>query len=109
MLGTVIAGKSTYSNLACIALTLFYLNACCDEAKVPRYIRQLQSRDTSVRNDAALALGNCGSPEADKAVPYLARLIYDPNVGVQSSAAYALRKIDTPEARRVLDKATKRK
>lgn len=69
----------------------------------------LYSNSAHDRNEAALALAKCGSPEVDRAVGRLAQLIYDENIGVQSSAAYALRKIDNPEARRALDRATKKR
>ena len=80
------------------------LCSCCDHESIGKNIRALGSGVVSERNKAALALASCGE-DAKDAVPMLARLIYDPNVGVQSSAAYALRKIDTEEAQAVLERA----
>ena len=85
------------------------LVGCCDEARVPKELKQLYSGHAKDRSEAALQLGRCGSPLADRAVPRLSELIYDPNVGVQSAAAYALRKIDTPAARSVLERARKKR
>ncbi len=92
-----------------VLLTHFALVGCCNDKEVPNYIKQLRSPDPKIRNNAALELGSCGSPKADRAVPDLIRLLYDPNVGVQSSAAYALRRIATPEAEKALERATNKK
>lgn len=77
---------------------------CCDKEKVPALTSALYSSVAKERNDAALSLARCGESASD-AVPRLAALLYDSNVGVQSSAAYALRKIDTTSARRSLASA----
>jgi HEAT repeat protein len=82
--------------------------ACCRQEEIPREIEKLYSSQASARNEGALALARCGS-RAEKAVPRLAALLYDENVGVQSSAAYALRKIDTKRAREVLERAEARR
>ena len=78
--------------------------ACCDDRAIPKMSHELYSSDASTRNTAALGLARCGD-RAKSAVPRLAALLYDPNVGVQSSASYALRKIDTREARRAIEDA----
>lgn len=89
-----------------ILVLLFVFTGCKDRsAEVPGLIRQLNSSQAKVRNQAALSLGHIGSPDADRAAIYLIKLLYDENVGVQSSAAYALRRIDTPEARAALERA----
>lgn len=77
---------------------------CCDKAAVPKEISKLYSEKAQDRNAAALALAGCGSL-AESAVPRLAQLLYDNNVGVQSSAAYALRKINSPAAARAIESA----
>ena len=87
---------------------LVLLSGCCDSDAIPEYIRQLSHSDAKIRNDAALEIAACGSTAKD-AVPYLAPLIYDENVGVQSSAAYALRRIDTKQSKAVLERAEKRR
>ena len=91
-----------------ILLTLSITCGCCDKSNIDSNIVNLGSRKAAIRNEAALALARCGSA-ADRAVPRLASLIYDQNVGVQSSAAYALRKIDTPAAREVLMSAERKR
>lgn len=89
-----------------ILIFLFFLLGCCKKEEVPALTSKLYSTEARDRNDAALALARCGS-YAERAVPRLAELIYDDNVGVQSAAAYALRKIDTPLARSVMERADK--
>jgi HEAT repeat protein len=83
-------------------VAIAFLSSCCDEASIPRFRSNLQSKLPGDRNDAALQLARCGSA-ANAAVPRLAQLLYDENKGVQSSAAYALRKIDSAEARKALE------
>lgn len=87
--------------LGCICILT--LTGCCDSERIPGYIRNLNSSSASERNEAALKLARCGG-KAERAVPTLAQLLYDDNVGVQSAAAYALRKIDTPSARRIMER-----
>jgi len=89
-----------------LLILIFSISSCCNSEKIPANIKALYSSSSNEKNNAALALASCGSKAAN-AVPRLAELIYDPNVGIQSSAAYALRKIDTPRAREVLDRAEK--
>jgi HEAT repeat protein len=88
----------------CFLFLLLTLPGCTDPKKVPIYIQQLRSSNSSERNKAALELGYIGSPKANSAVPYLIQLLEDDNPGVQSSAAFALRKIGTPEANAALDR-----
>jgi HEAT repeat protein len=88
--------------------SILALSACCDSKSLPVAMQNLYSAQPSERNEAALELARCGA-DAERAVPRLAQLLYDPNVGVQSAAAYALRKIDTESARNVLDQAMARK
>ncbi len=76
------------------------------ETAVPKLERQLQNKETSVRNQAALKLASYGAA-AQPAVPALTRLLKDPNGGVRSSAAYALRAIGTPEAEKALESYVK--
>ena len=101
--------KYRISPLFGIFILLLSLAGCCDESQVSANLKKLYSRSPSDRNDAALALARCDTPESHKAVRRLGDLLYDSNVGVQSSAAYALRKIDTPEARQILEKAVARR
>ena len=89
-------------------LVLLTVVGCCDQDKIPTLTRTLYSPVAKERNDAALELARCGSA-ADGAVPILAQLLYDDNVGVQSASAYALRQIATPRAKRVLQEAIDRK
>lgn len=77
---------------------------CCNEEKIPAYNNDLYSDASQIRNEAALQLARCGE-RAEIAVPKLAQMLYDSNVGVQSSAAYALRKIDSQSARQALASA----
>jgi HEAT repeat protein len=79
------------------------LCSCCNQNDVPALIEKLNSSKARDQSQAALDLASCGS-KASKAVPKLAELLYDENVGVQSSASYALRKIDTPEARAIMER-----
>ena len=91
-----------------ITVTLLFLPGCCDKSRISENINALYSPDARVRNQATLDLANCGS-DAARAVPRLAELLYDPNVGVQSGAAFALNKIDTQEARDIMDRAMQAK
>lgn len=91
------------SALLILALVLFS-TACCDEQALPRAIERLQSESASEQNKALHVVGRCGA-RAERAVPQIAQLMYDKNVGVASSAAYALRRIDTPAARAALKAA----
>ena len=77
---------------------------CCDEKGLPQALRNLHSEKASERNKALLLIGKCGE-RVDSAVPRIAQLMYDENVGVASSAAYALRSIDTKSARAALKAA----
>jgi HEAT repeat protein len=79
------------------------LGGCCRDEDIPRNVAKLNSAVAKDRNQAALKLARCGA-KADQAVPLLAQLLYDDNVGVQSAAAYALRKIDTPRARKIMER-----
>ncbi len=89
-----------------VALALSVLQGCTDpKVEVPKLMRELQSRDSAVVAQAALALGRIGPPYANKAEADLIRLLRHENPGVRSGAAYALRKIDTPAAKAALDAA----
>ena len=92
--------------IALVAALFGVLIGCCDTEGIPKEIKRLYSSQAKDRNDAALALARCSSPEVDRAVPRLIALMYDENVGVQSAAAYALRKIDNKLARDALERAT---
>lgn len=80
------------------------LNACSgDPAKeVSLLIKDLSSKESGVRNRACLKIGSYGS-NAEKAVPHLVKLLYDPNNGVRTSAAFALRSIGGEKAQIALD------
>ena len=87
------------------AILIIFLLAACREAAdtaVPRLTKQLEAKESSERNAAALKLASYG-PEGKSAVPALVRRLTDGNSGVRSSAAYALRAIGTPEAVAALD------
>jgi len=86
-----------------LGVVVFGVVGCCRDADIPRNVGKLNSAVASERNEAALKLARCGA-KADRAVPLLAQLLYDENVGVQSAAAYALRKIDTPRSRKIMDR-----
>ncbi len=94
----ILVRVSLLSLIACGAI------ACCDRAAVPDQLQKLYSSQAKERNKAALALAKCGDL-AEPAVPRLAALLYDSNVGVQSSAAYALREIGSPQAVKAIEKA----
>ena len=83
-------------------LVVTLICGCCNKEEIPGLIEKLNSMKSHDRSQAALDLARCGT-KASKAVPRLAELLYDENVGVQSSASYALRKIDTSEARKIMD------
>ncbi len=72
------------------------------EKELPILINDLSSKDSGVRNRACLRIGSFSS-EAEIAVPYLIKLLNDPNNGVRTSAAFALRKIGSPKAQHALD------
>lgn len=80
------------------------LTGCCDEKGLPKALKNLYSEKASERNQALLQIGRCGD-RVESAVPRIAQLMYDENVGVASSAAYALRSIDTKSARAALKAA----
>src|SRR5689334_761817 len=87
------------------AILMFFIFAGCGEAAetaVPRLTKQLEAKESSERNGAALKLASYGE-KAQSAVPALIRRLGDGNAGVRSSAAYALRAIGTPEAEAALD------
>ena len=77
---------------------------CCNESRIPQAMRGLNSSEARERNEALQVLAQCGERGAS-AVPRIAALLHDKNVGVASSAAYALRKIDSKEARTALKTA----
>lgn len=87
-----------------LVLVVAFGSACCDEKALPEAFERLQSESASERNKALHVLGRCGE-RAERAVPRIAQLMYDKNVGVASSAAYALRRIDTSSARTALKTA----
>jgi|LakMenE01Jun11ns_1017448.scaffolds.fasta_scaffold9476581_1 hypothetical protein len=95
--------RHTVSMLGLSIISVFG-SACCDEKALPHAFERLQSESASERNKALHILGRCGG-RAERAVPHIAQLMYDKNVGVASSAAYALRRIDTPSARAALKTA----
>lgn len=100
--------RSKYCALT-VALILSCFGAAClgsSKQDIPKLIRQTQSKVAHDRNTACLALASLG-PEAEEAVPVLARLLKDQNSGVRSSAAYALRAIATPDAQKALDRYQK--
>ncbi len=77
---------------------------CCDKDGLPNALRALNSDKASERNKALLLIAKCGE-RGEPAVPRIAQLMYDENVGVASSAAYALRCIDSKRARLALKAA----
>ena len=77
---------------------------CCDKEGLPSALRALNSEKASERNKALLLIAKCGE-RAESAVPRIAQLMYDENVGVASSAAYTLRCIDSKRARSALKAA----
>ena len=105
----MVVGVSCVGRACCLVVSvLFALTSCCKTSEIPDRIRDLSSGDAHERSVAALALGRCGPPEVNRAVPILINLLYDNNVGVQSAAAYALRRIDTPAARKALERTKKK-
>lgn len=77
------------------------LVACCSQEDIPGLVEKLNNSSAHEKSKAAMDLASCGT-KASTAVPRLAELLYDDNVGVQSAASYALRKIDTPKAREIM-------
>lgn len=84
-----------------ISLTV---TACCDEKALSGALKDIYSDKASQRNKALQVISQCGK-RGESAVPRIAQLMYDDNVGVASSAAYALRKIDSKAARAALKRA----
>jgi HEAT repeat protein len=87
-----------------VVFAFIAVTGCCDERALPSAIKALYSEKPSDQNKALLLLAKC-KHKADSAVPRIAQLMYDDNVGVASSAAYALRCIDSKEARAALKRA----
>ena len=87
-----------------ILLSIILLSGCCDEKGLPAALKGIYSKQASERNKALLIISRCGA-KAESAVPRIAALMYDQNVGVASSAAYALRKIDSKAAQAALKTA----
>ena len=87
-----------------LAASLILLSSCggADSKTLKRLIGDLQSKETSSRNQAALKLASYGESAAP-AVPALAQRLKDPNGGVRSSAAFALRAIGNKEANAALE------
>lgn len=85
-------------------LIMFFLISCKEQAStaVPRLIKDLDAKESGVRNKAALKLGSY-QKDAEMAVPKLIQLLSDVNGGVRTSAAFALRSIGTKEAHNALD------
>jgi len=96
--------RKTAPLLLCSFFAVAICSACREapSTAIPKLERQLQAKDSSVRNQAALKLAGYG-PDAKPAVSSLIRLLQDENSGVRSSAAFALREIGTPEAQKGLD------
>lgn len=96
-----------YSLFAGVIVSCFFIT-CLGPSKedIPRLIQQTQSKIAHERNTACLSLASLG-PDAEDAVPALARLLKDQNNGVRSSAAYALRAIATTDAQKTLDRYKK--
>jgi hypothetical protein len=87
-----------------LVAALITSTGCCDDRALPGALKALYSEKASERNKALLLISKCGH-KADSAVPRIAQLMYDENVGVASSAAYALRCIDSKGARAALKSA----
>lgn len=88
-----------------MCLLIFAASGCRSHSpeELKRLVGELKSRDGSVRNQAALALGEFGE-DGREAVPDLIRVLQrDPSRGIRTSAAFALRKIGTKEAVDALD------
>ena len=96
-----------FSRRVCLTFALgvsIAVTGCCDKDSLPNALRALNSEKASERNKALLLIAKCGE-RAEPAVPRIAQLMYDENVGVASSAAYALRCIDSKRARLALKAA----
>ena len=70
-----------------------------EQKEIKRLIGELQDQDedSSVRSNAAIALGRIGGGAVD-AVPALIQLLQDQSSDVRLNAAVALKNIGTPEA-----------
>ena len=92
-----------------LAIVISLLVAGCggsDPKAIKGLISELQAKETSKRNQAALKLASYGEVAAP-AVPALTQRLKDPNGGVRSSAAYALRAIGNKEAEEALESYVK--
>ncbi len=87
-------------------LLIFTFCSCQESAStaIPKLSKQLKSKITKERSQAALAAGAYGQ-DAAPLTEDLIRLLSDKNGGTRSAAAFALRKIDSKDARKALLKA----
>ncbi|HMO16655.1 MAG TPA: HEAT repeat domain-containing protein [Oligoflexia bacterium] len=86
----------------------FFQSSCSEDSSVTvtRLNKDLSSRESKIKNKAALKLASYGL-KAEPAVPSLIKLLSDENGGVRTSAAYALRSIGTKKAITALEKYEK--
>lgn len=73
------------------------------ESYVPAYERMIMQPDPELRWNAVTALGYMG-PNAQHAVPLIAKALGDPEDAIANAAAMTLRKIGTPEALAIVSK-----
>jgi chromosome segregation ATPase len=66
-----------------------------DDPHVSEYVKALKSKNSTVRKQVIVALGEMGA-KARSAVPALREALIDSDEGVQTAAAEALEKIDQP-------------
>jgi HEAT repeat protein len=69
---------------------------------VPALIKALNDKNVFVRWSAARTLGRIGSPDADPAVPGLAKLVADPDIDVALASATAIDRLG-PAARHAVE------
>ena len=98
--------RSTTVMFLFVGLLGIWMGGCQtqEQKEIKRLIGELQDQDedSSVRSNAAIALGNIGEGAKD-AVPTLIPLLQDQDIGVRGSAAWALGRIGTPEALKAVE------
>ncbi len=80
--------------------SIYAMGKNCDSSWLSILLKELASADTEIRYEAAVA---CGDLEKEEAVPYLIRLISDPDADVQMAALQALAKIGGTQATECLE------
>ena len=85
-----------------VILSLLLVAGCDQQKTIDQAILNIKDPNTATRQAAAFDLAKIGS-EANRAVPELARALYDSEWSVRYSSAYALSRIGSAEANSALE------